>query len=611
MSLIRAHDVLRSVFGYESFRGQQSQVIEHLIAGGNALVLMPTGGGKSLCFQIPAIIRPGVAIVVSPLIALMQDQVDSLLELGVRAAYSNSSMSFDKMKEVEKRLLKGDLDLLYVAPERLLNPTFLELLKKAPIALFAIDEAHCLSQWGHDFRPEYGKLTILPELFPKIPRIALTATADEMTKAEIIERLDLKEAPIFATGFDRPNIHYQIVEKNNPKKQLLDFLQSEHGKDAGIVYCLSRKKVEDTAQWLKSMGLDALPYHAGLSARDRQKNQEYFLRHDGVIMVATIAFGMGIDKPNVRFVAHLDLPKSIESYYQETGRAGRDGLPAQAWMAYGLQDVIIQKEMVAQSNQSSARKLLEKQKLEALLGLCETTSCRRQVLLSYFKESYPNSCQNCDTCLNPITTFNATEAARQALSCVYRTGQHFGVAHLVDVLIGKDTEKVIRFDHHRLSVFGIGKAHPGNHWQSIFRQLISKGLLNIDMEKFGALKLSASSTPVLKGQTEVYLRPLTAKKSSSSRNTPQEKRGPTSSPLNQTLFEALKLMRLDLANKMQVPPYVIFHDRTLIEIAQKKPASIHELKSIHGVGEHKLEKYGETLLALIEKVELGQQGQAV
>ncbi|MDO8412326.1 MAG: DNA helicase RecQ, partial [Gallionellaceae bacterium] len=457
MSLLAAQKILHEVFGYSTFRGEQGAIVEHVIAGGDALVLMPTGGGKSLCYQLPALLREGVAIVISPLIALMQNQVDALNQLGVRAAFLNSSLDINAARAVSARLLRADLDLLYVAPERLLMPGFLSMLEQVQVALFAIDEAHCVSQWGHDFRPEYRELTVLHQRFPGIPRIALTATADAPTRAEIVERLSLHNARQFVSSFDRPNIRYRVTHKANARQQLQAFLQAEHAHDAGIVYCLSRKKVEETAAWLKEQGWDALPYHAGLDAATRNKNQARFLREEGVIMVATIAFGMGIDKPNVRFVAHLDLPKSMEGYYQETGRAGRDGLPANAWMTYGLGDVVSMRQMLMSGDASEERKRVELQKLDALLGFCESTTCRHQTLLRYFGEQHPGHCAQCDNCLEPVDTWDATQAAQMALSCVYRTGQRFGVGHLIDVLLGNATDKVEQFRHQQLTTFGIGK----------------------------------------------------------------------------------------------------------------------------------------------------------
>ncbi len=594
-------EILHSVFGYSSFRGHQEAIIRKLLDGQDALVLMPTGGGKSLCYQIPAILRPGTAIVISPLIALMQDQVAALSEAGVRAAYLNSSLSFAEARAVEGAFLAGKYDLLYVAPERLMMPAFLDNLQRCKIALFAIDEAHCVSQWGHDFRPEYLKLDVLHERFPSVPRIALTATADEATKNDIKKRLHLQNASVFEAGFDRPNIQYRIVEKQSPKKQLLQFLQTEHPKDAGIVYCLSRKSVDETAAWLTQQGFHALPYHAGLTNDVRQKNQEYFLRNEGVIVVATIAFGMGIDKPNVRFVAHLDLPKSIEAYYQETGRAGRDGLPANAWMAYGLQDVIIQRQMLTTGNASPEQKRLEQRKLDAMLGLCETTLCRRQVLLKYFGDELNEACHNCDTCISPIDKWEGTKAAQMALSCVYRTRESFGFAHLVDVLLGNETEKVVRFFHHQLSVFGVGRDMKADIWRSVLRQLVAMGHLQVDMEAFGALKLTPKSVSVMKGEEVIHFRALR-------KPTRVTKVGKSSHAVRaqemdndaNTLFEAMKELRLQLSRELSVPPYVIFHDRTLMEIAQNKPRSLEDFRGLYGVGEHKLSRYGAAFLKVVE-----------
>jgi ATP-dependent DNA helicase RecQ len=494
MSNIPALQTLHDVFGYSTFRGEQQAIVEHVTAGGDALVLMPTGGGKSLCYQLPALLREGVGIVVSPLIALMQDQVDALKQLGVRAAFLNSSQDADEAREITAQLMRGHLQIVYVAPERLLMSSFLSLLddieEGAGIALFAIDEAHCVSQWGHDFRPEYRKLTVLHERFPHVPRIALTATADAPTRAEIVERLKLEEAQQFVSSFDRPNIKYRITQKANARQQLEAFLDSEHANDAGIIYCLSRKKVEETAEWLRSRGWDALPYHAGLGANVRNQNQRRFLREEGVIMVATVAFGMGIDKPNVRFVAHLDLPKSMEGYYQETGRAGRDGLPANAWMTYGLGDVVSMRKMLDSGDAPEERKAVERQKLDALLGFCESTGCRHQTLLRYFGETHPGDCEQCDNCLSPVDTWDATQASRMALSCVYRTGQRFGVVHLIDVLLGKNTPKIQQFNHQSLSTFGIGKGLTQSQWSSVYRQLVAGGYLESDIEAYGGLKLA-------------------------------------------------------------------------------------------------------------------------
>ncbi len=588
--------ILRSVFGYDQFRGQQAAIIERLTEGGDALVLMPTGGGKSLCYQIPSIVRPGTGIIVSPLIALMQDQVSGLLQAGVRAAYLNSTQGQGEAREVERRFLNGELDLLYVAPERLLTPRFLELLGRTRLALFAIDEAHCVSQWGHGFRPEYLQLSILHERFPEVPRIALTATADAPTRREIMQRLGLEQAQVFISGFDRPNIRYRVVEKRSAREQLLRFLEREHRGDAGIVYCLSRKKVEETAEWLRAHGWNAFPYHAGLPADVRQTNQDRFIKEEGVVIVATIAFGMGIDKPNVRFVAHLDLPKSLEAYYQETGRAGRDGLPANAWMAYGLQDVITLRQMLQDSGADEARKRVERHKLEAMLGYCEVTACRRQVLLGYFGDEQQSPCGNCDTCIEPVETWDGTEAAQKALSCVYRTGQRFGANHVIDVLLGKDSDRMRQFGHQRLSTFGIGTELEVGQWRSVFRQLVARNLLAVDVEGYGALRLTEEARPVLRGELRLYLR----------KEQKQEKKPRTAQRVSrfakaedERLWEALRRRRKELAEEQGVPPYVIFHDATLMEMVEYRPETHLELGHLNGVGERKLTLYGDDFLEVI------------
>ena len=600
MSLLAAQKILHDVFGYSAFRGEQAAIVEHVSAGGDALVLMPTGGGKSLCYQLPALLREGAAIVISPLIALMQNQVDALNQLGVRAAFLNSSLDVNAARAVTARLLHGDLDLLYVAPERLLMPGFLTMLKQVQVALFAIDEAHCVSQWGHDFRPEYRGLTVLHERFPSIPRIALTATADAPTRAEIVERLALENARQFVSSFDRPNIRYRVTHKANARQQLQDFLQAEHARDAGIVYCLSRKKVEETAAWLKEQGWDALPYHAGLNAAIRSKNQTRFLREEGVIMVATIAFGMGIDKPNVRFVAHLDLPKSMEGYYQETGRAGRDGLPANAWMTYGLGDVVSMRQMLMSGDAPEERKRVELQKLDALLGFCESTTCRHQTLLRYFGEEHPGRCAQCDNCLEPVDTWDATQAAQMALSCAYRTGQRFGVGHLIDVLLGNATDKVEQFRHQQLTTFGIGKEFVKTQWSSVYRQLVAAGLLTVDMEAYGGLRLTEQARPVLRGEREIWLRrdaPKLRKKNKTERGARVRETfaGADQNPL----WLALKAKRMELAREQGVPPYVIFHDSTLLEILNQRPVTLTELGKINGVGQAKLLRYGEAFLQVV------------
>ncbi len=589
--------ILQTVFGYPSFRGQQAAIVDQLINDGDALVLMPTGGGKSLCFQIPALIRSGTAIVVSPLIALMQDQVAALQQNGVRAAYLNSSLSAAKASAIESQLLNGELDLLYVAPERLMTARMLDLLERTQISLFAIDEAHCVSQWGHDFRPEYIQLSILHERFATIPRIALTATADEPTRREIIERLALQNAQVFNSGFDRPNIRYRIAEgQGNARDALLRFIRSEHEDEAGIVYCLSRKKVEATAQWLCDKGLKALPYHAGLPQAERQQNQERFLREDGIIIVATIAFGMGIDKPDVRFVAHLSLPKSIEAYYQETGRAGRDGLHADAWMSYGLQDVITLRQMQQSSDADENHKRVEHHKLDAMLGLCEITSCRRQALLSYFGDSLDKPCGNCDNCLTPPQTWDATVAAQKALSCVHRTEQRFGVNYLIDVLRGSDQERIKQFGHHKVSTYGIGKEFTTNEWRSIYRQLISRSLLSVDIEGYGGLRLTETARPVLRGDIQLELRKLvkTGRKSERKHSAKQ-----FSKEADNKLWNALRECRKQQAEEQGIPAYMIFHDATLVEMMERQPQTLEQFARISGVGERKLEAYGDAFLAVI------------
>ncbi len=591
--------ILKKVFGYDQFLEGQEAIIDHVIAGSDALVLMPTGGGKSLCYQIPALIRPGLGIVISPLIALMQDQVDALHQLGVRAAFLNSTMNTKQARAVESGMIHGDLDILYVAPERLMTSRFQDLLQKTPLNLFAIDEAHCVSQWGHDFRPEYIQLSILHERFPNVPRIALTATADETTRQEIRQKLGLTSARQFTFSFDRPNIRYRIVLKKNPKDQLLDFIRWEHEDEAGIVYCLSRKKVEDTAVWLAQNGFTALPYHAGLDANVRQINQQRFLKEDGVIIVATVAFGMGIDKPDVRFVAHLDLPKSLEGYYQETGRAGRDGLRADAWMTYSLADVVLLRKIMESSEASEQHKQVERRKLESLLGYCETVLCRRQVMLGYFGEELSQPCGNCDTCLDTVDTWDGSVVSQKALSCVYRTGQMFGTAYLINVLRGESNIRIKQNSHHLLSTYGIGSELSVAEWKSVFRQLIAADLLSIDISGYGGFRLTSKSRPVLKGDKEVFFRrdPVTQKK--------QKRQKPVTISENagvQKLWQYLRELRREIADEQNKAPYLIFHDKTLMEMAEKCPQSLDELRGISGVGIAKLNQYGDRFLSVLKRI---------
>ncbi len=598
-----ARRVLRSVFGFHEFRGLQADVINHVIAGGDALVLMPTGGGKSLCYQIPALVRPGVAVVVSPLIALMRDQVESLRQLGVRAAYLNSTVDWREAMEIERAVEAGTLDLLYVAPERLVTPRCLELFDRSRLALFALDEAHCVSQWGHDFRPEYLQLSLLHERYPAVPRLALTATADQRTRVDIASQLGLEEARVFLTSFDRPNITYRVTVKENPRQQLLSFLKENHPRDAGIIYCMSRNKVDETAAWLAAQGREALPYHAGLPAATRDAHQDRFIRSDSLVMVATIAFGMGIDKPDVRFVAHLDLPKSLEAYYQETGRAGRDGLPANAWMAYGMSDVVLVRQLLDASMASDAHKHAERVKLSALLGYCETPGCRRQALLGYFGEALAEPCGNCDTCLDEVAMWDASVAVQKALSAIYRTGQRFGSGHLIDVLRGEANERALRLGHDRLKTFGVGAEHSKREWQGIYRQLIALGLISVDVETHG-FQLTDAAMPVLKGQEKLYLRrdPLAETK----RGLKEARRGrgkgaaaPSLAGDDTSLFEALRRTRAELAKEQGVPAYVIFHDSTLEEMARCRPVDLTGFATLTGVGARKLERYADAFLEAI------------
>ncbi|MFF3692502.1 DNA helicase RecQ [Streptomyces sp. NPDC002221] len=599
---------LHRVFGYEAFRGAQGEVIDHVVAGGDAVVLMPTGGGKSLCYQIPALVRPGTGVVVSPLIALMQDQVDALRALGVRAGFINSTQDFDERRTVEAELLAGELDLLYLAPERLRVEATLDLLSRAKISVFAIDEAHCVAQWGHDFRPDYLALSLLGERWPDVPRIALTATATDATHREITQRLGMPNARHFVASFDRPNIQYRIVPKSDPKKQLLGFLKEEHDGDAGIVYCLSRASVDKTAQYLSDNGVRAVPYHAGLDAGTRAVNQSRFLREDGLVVVATIAFGMGIDKPDVRFVAHLDLPKSVEGYYQETGRAGRDGLASTAWMAYGLQDVVQQRKLIQGSEGDEAFRRRAAAHLDAMLALCETASCRRAQLLGYFgQESEAENCGNCDTCLTPPQTWDGTVAAQKVLSTVVRLqrerGQKFGAGQIIDILLGRRTAKIIQFDHDQLSVFGIGEELSEAQWRGVARQLLAMGLLAVEGE-YGTLVLTEASGEILAGRREVRMRTEPEKPVRAARG-PAKKSAVAADlpPEVLPVFEALRAWRGAQAKEAGVPAYVIFHDATLREIAAVRPGSLGELGTIGGVGEKKLATWGEGVLSVLNSLE--------
>lgn len=592
--LAKANDLLNKVYGFDTYRGQQEQIIEHVIVGGNAFVLMPTGSGKSLCYQIPSLCRQGVGIVISPLIALMQDQLQALTLLGVKAAVINSSMSAAANAGATQKMISGEVDIVYVAPERLLTEDFLGVLKQVNVALFAIDEAHCVSQWGHDFRPHYTQLTALAELFPDVPRIALTATADAPTRKDIVERLHLKNGRTFISGFDRPNIHYSILPKNNPRQQILDFIQERYPGKSGIIYCGTRSLTEETAQWFKDRGLNALPYHAGMSKENRETNQRKFQNEDDVIMVATIAFGMGIDKPDVRFVAHMSLPKNIEAYYQETGRAGRDGMPAHALLLFGLTDVVMQSRFIDEAQTEDHQKRIEHQKLNALIGLCEAACCRRQVILEYFSDTC-SACGNCDNCDNPPETVDATITAQKAMSCVYRTGQRFGVSYLIDVLLGKTDDRIIKFGHNKISTFGIGLEYDKKQWQDLYRQLVTQNLLMVDMTAHGGLKLTLKGLNALKTRETIHLRkhqkPLKSKKKIDKTTLPN--------PGDEALFQELREKRLEIAKNLQVAPFIIFHDTTLREMAVHKPSNLSEMAKIKGLGERKLKDYGAAFLDVI------------
>jgi len=596
------HDILRTVFGFDDFIGLQGDVIPHVAEGGDAVVLMPTGGGKSLCYQIPAMLRDGFGVVVSPLIALMRDQVAALRQAGVRAACLNSSLSMQEMNEVQADLEYGRLDLLYVAPERLCRPEFLERLARLRPNLFAIDEAHCVSQWGHDFRPEYLQLSIIPERFPGVPRVALTATADLPTRNDILTHLGLDGARIFANGFDRPNIRYTVQPKDKPQHQLLQFIRNTHQGDSGIIYRISRKKTDQTAAFLNKNGITALPYHAGLSAEERNAHQERFMREEGLVMVATVAFGMGVDKPDVRFVAHLEPPRSLEAYHQETGRAGRDGLPADAWMTYGLQDFAIMRSMIVGGDADDRRKFVEHRKLDSIMAFLEAPGCRRQALLSYFGESI-EPCRNCDTCAQPPKTWNGTVAAQKALSNIFRTGQRFGAKHLADVLKGETSKRISQLGHDQLSTYGIGDELSGGEWRSVYRQLGASGLLEVDIEGHGALHLNENSWQVLRGEREVVLRTDPVVPKVSRRRTRGERideEGTLATSEARILFDALRAKRAELASERGIPPYAVFPDRTLLEMVRYRPSALADLGLLSGIGEMKLQSFGETFLAVLE-----------
>ena len=603
LSLKNPQEVLYKVFGYKTFRGKQQEIIEHILKGNDALVLMPTGGGKSLCYQIPALCFEGVTIVISPLIALMQDQVDALKQVGVKASVLNSTLKPEQSKLTEEQIFKNELDLVYVSPERLNTDSFLNLLKKSEISLFAIDEAHCVSQWGHDFRPEYTKFSALKELFPNVPRIALTATADEITRKDIIKNLNLENGKVFVSSFDRPNIEYTVKIKDNEKKQLLNFIKQEHRGDSGIVYCLSRKRVDDTAKYLKSEGFNALPYHAGLNAKVREKNQEKFIKDESVIIVATIAFGMGIDKPDVRFVAHLDLPKSVESYYQETGRAGRDGLPADAWMVYGLRDIMQLIQFIDKSEASPEQKRIEHQKLNSLIGYVESINCRRKILLDYFGEELNDDCKYCDNCLQPPVTYDATVDVQKVLSCIYRTqtaGYGFGGGHIVNILTGRADEKVKKFNHDKLSTFGIGKDISEARWKSVIRQIIILGFVSMDMQ-YSKLKTTPAANDVLRGKRKIELRKYISEAKTKPEKHARGRKSLLTADEDLELFNELKKLRLFIAREENMPPYVIFSDKTLIEMVNLKPENLDDMAEISGVGEHKLKKYGTDFLRAINQ----------
>ena len=596
-----AQDILRHVYGYESFRGFQLEVIDRLVGGGDAVVLMPTGGGKSICYQIPSLLRPGMGLVISPLIALMEDQVQALCQLGIRSAYLNSSLGAEDARRVLSSMRTGEIDILYLAPERIIMPGTLAMLKELPIAVIAIDEAHCVSHWGHDFRPDYRKLEILADEFPNIPRIALTATADGPTRADIIKLLKLESARVFVSSFDRPNITYSVSIKDKPLQQLLRQIRTKHENESGIVYCQTRKKTEELALSLQKEGLPAVCYHAGLSSTQRRSNQERFIKEEGIIIVATVAFGMGIDKPNVRFVAHLDLPKSVEAYYQETGRAGRDGLPATAWMAYGLGDIAGMRRLIDSGDAEPERKRLEHQKLSALLGFAETSECRRSVLLRYFGEHRESCCDNCDNCLQPVVTWDGTLEAQQALSCIYRTNQRFGVAYLTDILRGVENERVLGFRHQKLSTFAIGKSKSAREWTSIFRQLVAMGYAEVDYEG-GGLRLTDQSRKALRGEVSLRFRKDLLVSSADKKQNVREVSASATKDLDtqgQSMFEKLRQKRLELAKAANLPPYIIFHDKTLKEIARIQPVSLQQLSHIQGVGEQKLKRYGSAFLEVI------------